>query len=81
MLVKQGWGLLTYDSYLLEQVLRHKYYRNCSFMVAKVGSNAFSMERNYWGSKIVKWWVDVEIDFEEFYSYLGPTFDTNGKTF
>ena len=52
---KQGWKLISNPFTLLSKVLKAKYFNNCSFMEAKLGSNpSFTWRSILEGREVLK---------------------------
>lgn len=55
LLAKQGWRLLVSPKCLMARVLKSKYFRDCDFMEARLGSNPSWVWRSIWeGRRILK---------------------------
>lgn len=51
LLAKQGWWLLQNPQSILAQVLKVKYYPNCSFLSASLSENASYAWRSIWEAR------------------------------
>lgn len=80
MLAKQGWRLLKDDQSLVAQVLKSKYFNNCSFLEARLGKKSSFVWRSIiWCHDLLKrdiiWRIEngkkviiyEELDFQTFY--------------
>ncbi|KAH9754587.1 putative reverse transcriptase/RNA-dependent DNA polymerase [Citrus sinensis] len=55
MVAKQGWRLIQFPNSLVSKVLRARYFRSCSFLDAKPGSNpSFIWRSILWGRQVIQ---------------------------
>ncbi|XP_024039324.1 uncharacterized protein LOC127898872 [Citrus sinensis] len=55
MVAKQGWRLIQFPNSLVSKVLRARYFRSCSFLNAKPGSNpSFIWRSILWGRQVIQ---------------------------